>query len=166
MTNAQRLELRASEIRQRLNELSGIETGELTDEHRSEMETLSVEYADVERQKRAAILAGDTPTETPEPSGDAETREIDGLIERAEIRAYLTSAAQGNPVDGVERELRQAILGDDVDEHYMPIDILLPLETRADASTDVSSAIQHNQQNIIGRIFAETSGAYIGSTAP
>ena len=30
MTNLQRLELRASEIRSRLNELSGIETGELT----------------------------------------------------------------------------------------------------------------------------------------
>ena len=167
MTNAQRLELRASEIRQRLNELSGIETGELTDEHRSEMETLSVEYADVERQKRAAILAGDTPTETPEPeSGDAETREIDGLIQRAEIREYLTSAAQGNHVQGAERELRQAILGDAVDETYMPVDILLPLETRADASTDVSSAIQHSQQNIVGRIFAETSGAYMGVQRP
>ena len=168
MTRSQRLELRASEIRTRLNELSGIETGELTDEQRSEIDTLSVEYADVESQKRAAIIAGDTPEDTPEPTdgGDAETREIDGLIQRSEIRNYLTAAAQGNHVQGAERELRQAILGDDIDETYMPIDILLPLETRADASTDVASAIQHSQQNIIGRIFAETSGAYMGVQRP
>ena len=164
MTNLQRLELRASEIRQRLNELSGM--AELTDETRSEMDTLSIEYADVERQKRAAILAGDAPPETPEPSGDAETREIDGLIQRAEIRNYLVSAAQGSQVDGAERELRAAILGDGAPETDMPIDILMPLETRADASTDVASAIQHNQQNIVGRIFAETAGAYMGVQRP
>ncbi len=165
MTNLQRLELRASELRQKLNDLSGL--AELSDEQRSEIDTLSIEYADVERQKRAAILAGDTP-ETPEPNagGDAETREIAELIERAEIRNYLVSAAQGNPVDGVEKELRQAILGDDADETNMPIDILLPLETRADVSSDVAASIQHHQQNIIGRLFAETAGAYLGVQRP
>ena len=164
MTKTQRLELRASEIRQRLNELSGM--AELTDETRSEMDTLSAEYADVERQKRAAIIAGDTPSETPEPNDDAETREIDGLIQRAEIRNYLVSAAQGVGVDGAERELRQAILGEAAPETDMPIDILMPLEQRADASTDVANAIQHNQQNTVGRIFAETSGAYMGVQRP
>ena len=168
MTNLQRLELRASEIRSRLNELSGIETGELTTEHRSEMDTLSAEYADVERQKRAAILAGDVPeTPEPEPKG-GERREISSLIERAEIASYLRAAASGNPVSGVERELRQAVLGDDADEMLMPMDMLMPLEieTRADVSSDVASAIQHSQQNIIGRIFAETAGAYMGVQRP
>ena len=166
MTNAQRLELRASEIRQRLNELSGMD--ELTDETRSEMDNLSVEYADVERQRRAAILAGDAPElPEPEPQG-SEQREIDALIERAEIGAYLRGAASGVSVGGAERELRQAILGD-ADESYMPIDMLMPLgelETRADASTDVSASIQHTQRNIIGRIFAETAGAYLGVQRP
>ena len=171
MTNLQRLELRASEIRSRLNELSGIETGELTTENRSEMDNLSVEYADVERQKRAAILAGDVPeTPEPEPNAGGEKREISSLIERAEIAAYLRAAASGNPVSGVERELRQAILGDDADEMLMPMDMLMPLsgalETRADAVTNVADSIQHSQQNIIGRIFAETSGAYLGVQRP
>ena len=170
MTNLQRLELRASEIRSRLNELSGIETGELTTENRSEIDNLSVEYADVERQKRAAILAGDVPeTPEPEPKG-GEKREIADLLERAEIASYLRAAASGNPVSGAERELRQAVLGDDSDEMLMPVDMLLPLsgelETRADASSDVASAIQHSQQNIIGRIFAETAGAYMGVQRP
>ena len=170
MTNLQRLELRASEIRSRLNELSGIETGELTSEHRSEMDTLSVEYADVERQKRAAILAGDVAPETPEPNAGGERREISSLIERAEIAAYLRAAASGNPVSGAEKELRQAVLGDDADEMLMPMDMLMPLggeiETRADAVTNVADSIQSNQQNIIGRIFAETAGAYMGVQRP
>ena len=170
MTNLQRLELRASEIRSRLNELSGIETGELTSEHRSEIDTFSIEYADVERQKRAAILAGDVPeTPEPEPKG-GEKREISSLIERAEIASYLRAAASGNPVSGVERELRQAVLGDDADEMLMPMDMLMPLsgelETRADAVTNVADSIQHSQQNIIGRIFAETAGAYMGVQRP
>ena len=71
MTNLQRLELRASELRQKLNDLSGLET--LTDEQRGDIDTLSLEYADVERQKRAAILAGDVP-ETPEPNADGGER--------------------------------------------------------------------------------------------
>ena len=171
MTNLQRLELRASEIRSRLNELSGIETGELTSEHRSEIDTLSIEYADVERQKRAAILAGDVPeTPEPEPKG-GEKREISSLIERAEIASYLRAAASGNPVSGAEKELRQAVLGDDADEMLMPMDMLMPLsggalETRADAVTNVADSIQHSQQNIIGRIFAETAGAYMGVQRP
>ena len=167
MTNLQRLELRSSEIRTRLNDLSGIEHAELTDENRSEIDALANEYKDVERQKRAAILAGDTPVDTPEPeSRDAETREIEGLIQRSEIGAYLRAAASDTPVDGAERELRHAILGDDAPEMYMPVDMLLPLETRADASTDVADSIQHNQQSIVGRIFAQTAGAYLGVQRP
>ena len=169
MTNAQRLELRASELRQKLNDLSALDT--LTDEQRGQLDTLAIEYGDVERQKRAAILAGDTP-EIPEPEKQgSEQREIDALIERAEIAAYLRAAASGVSVAGAERELRQAVLGDDVDETYMPVDMLLPvsegeIETRADASTNVSASIQHNQQNIVGRIFAQTAGAYLGVQRP
>ena len=163
MTNAQRLELRASELRQKLNELSGLKT--LTDEQRGEIDTLSIEYADVERQKRAAIISGET-IETPEPKDGGEKREISDLIERAEIAAYLRAAASGSPVTGAERELRQATLGDDADESYMPLDILLPLETRADAVSDVADSIQSNQQSIVGRIFAETAGAYLGIQRP
>ena len=76
-------------------------------EHRSDIDTLSLEYADVERQKRAAILAGDVAPETPEPNADGgERREISSLIERAEIASYLQRGGKsGNPVSGVEREL-------------------------------------------------------------
>ena len=48
MTNAQKIRLRLSEVRQRLNEISGLEGDAFTDEIRAEAETLQNEYADLE----------------------------------------------------------------------------------------------------------------------
>ncbi|MDE0475335.1 MAG: phage major capsid protein, partial [Gammaproteobacteria bacterium] len=57
MLESQRLAIRSSEIREKLNELSGEET--LTEEQRSEVDTLTTEYRDVEAKRRAAIVAED-----------------------------------------------------------------------------------------------------------
>ena len=62
MLGSQKLELRASEIREKLNLLSGTET--LTDEQRTEIDTLSTEYRDVETKRRAAIVAEDREAES------------------------------------------------------------------------------------------------------
>ena len=48
MTNSQRLTVRASEIRQRLNEIAELENDALIDEVRAEETTLGTEYRDVE----------------------------------------------------------------------------------------------------------------------
>lgn len=166
MNNAQRLELRSSEIRTRLNELSGIDA--LTDEQRSEIDALANEYSDIERQKRAAIIAQDSdgsPENEPvEP--DSETRELDGLIQRAELRSYLIASAQDSHVTGAERELREAAFGISGYEDYIPLDILNPIEQRADAATNVADSIATSQQNITGRIFAQTAGNYLGVERP
>ena len=75
MTTSQRLELRGSEIRQRLNEIAGLD--DLTDDVRTESDRLTTEYADVETRRRAALIAEDAErvethaTETV----DSETRE-------------------------------------------------------------------------------------------
>ena len=55
MTNSQKLELRASEIRQRLNEIAGMD--DLSDDVRAESDRLTTEYAAVETRRRAAIIA-------------------------------------------------------------------------------------------------------------
>ena len=57
MTNAQKHAMRCSEIRQRLNEISGLEGDAFTDEVRSESDTLSTEYRDVETKYRAALVS-------------------------------------------------------------------------------------------------------------
>ena len=59
MTDLMRLNLRATEIRARLSELAGVT--DLTDEHRSELDTLRNEYRDNETKTGALMIAGDTP---------------------------------------------------------------------------------------------------------
>ena len=75
MTNSQRLTLRASEIRQRLNEIAGLDGDALTDEIRAESARLGTEYADVETRRRAAIIAEDVETRKTATEPDAEHRE-------------------------------------------------------------------------------------------
>ena len=55
MTSAQKLAIRLSEIRSKLNELSGLD--EVSDEQRAEIDSLSTEYQAKEAQHRAAMVA-------------------------------------------------------------------------------------------------------------
>ena len=104
MTNAQRLVLRASEIRQRLNEISGLEGDDFTDEVRAESDTLQNEYRDAETRRRAAIVAeGESATEPDKEPGkevDAEARERAKLEDKAEVRRYVQNAIDGGRIDG------------------------------------------------------------------
>ena len=109
MTNTQRLTIRASEIRQRLNEISGLEGDELTDEVRAESDTLTVEYRDTETRLRAAVAAEGAPIVTGGAEGlDAETREKLELRGRASLGAYVVAALAGRMVVGAEAEYREA----------------------------------------------------------
>ena len=163
MTTAQKIALRLSAVRQRLNEISGLEGDSFTDEIRSEAEALTNEYGDLETRSRAATIA-DGATET-RKAGDGEGREIRQLTRRASLGSYLTSAARQVNVDGAEAELRQAL---DLDADQIPLDVLLPadVETRADAATNVTASIAENQSSIAGRIFAESTGDYLGIERP
>ena len=111
MTNAQKIELRLSQVKQRLNAISGLEGEAFTDEVRSESDALGKEYADLETRHRAAIIADGTTTTTTETRtvehGDAEQRERVELRSRASIGRYLMGHARGK-VDGAERELCEA----------------------------------------------------------
>ena len=106
MTNAQKIELRLSQVKQRLNEISGIEGEAFTDEVRSESEALGREYGDLETRHRAAIIADGTP-ETRVETGGSEQRERVELRSRASLGRYLMGAARGK-IDGAERELAEA----------------------------------------------------------
>lgn len=114
MTNSQKLALRRSEIRQRLNEISGLEGEALTDEIRAEAGTLTTEYRDVETRWRAAVV-GET-TEADEhraefeagSAGDGEMVEHRALLQKSSLGGYLVHAASGTPLDGPESELNAA----------------------------------------------------------
>ena len=110
MTNRQTLEIRASEIRQRLNEIAGLEGDALTDEIRAESDALTVEYRDTETKLRAAIAADPGPAvETRDAHMDAEARARIELRGRATLGAFVLAALQGREVAGAELEYRQSL---------------------------------------------------------
>ncbi len=110
MTESQKFELRASEIREALNTLQ--EAEELTDDQRSEMDKLTREYRDVETRKRAALVIEADELEAAKAaataSPDRETRERIELRSKARIGGYLRAHLRGRIVDGAEHELLTA----------------------------------------------------------
>ena len=163
MTTAQKIALRLSEVRSRLNEIAGLEGQAFTPEIRAESEKLTTEYGDLESRQRAAIIAGGE-AET-RKANDGEGREIRSLLEKASLGVFLSGAANQRDVDGAERELRAAL---DLAADQIPLDVLLPadVETRADAATNVTASIAETQSSIAGRIFAESTGDYLGIERP
>ena len=84
MTNSQRLAVRLSEIRQRLNEIAGLKGDAFTDEIRQESDKLQADFRDKETQYRAAVIA----------EGETERRAAaDG--EGAELRAHAGGCEPG-----------------------------------------------------------------------
>ena len=70
MLKSQKLQLKISETRSRLNALAGLD--ELKDEERAETEKLVEGYADLEKQFQAALIAEDEAAENrSEQSGEA-----------------------------------------------------------------------------------------------
>ena len=83
MTNAQRLAVRLSEIRQRLNEIAGLEGDAMTDEVRAEADRLAGEYKTAETQHRSVLIAEGEEQRAAEGAfgaGDGEAAEVRALL--------------------------------------------------------------------------------------
>ena len=114
MTQSQKLAIRLSEIRQKLNELSALD--ELSDEQRTEMNRLTAEYPVLEERSRAALTAEAAEADARQAGGEnaagtetgegAELRRLQGT---ARLGNYLSAAAGGVPVTGAENELLDAL---------------------------------------------------------
>ena len=166
MTRSQELQLRASEIRQRLNELAGRET--LTAEERAEVDTLSGELATNETQYRAAVLSEETEAAGSRAATDGEGAERARLIREVRCGNYLQAAIETRALDGREAELNAAVglrAGNE-----MPWEALLPAgdparrspEHRADtAITAPATGLPSGQDTILARVFAQTASAFL-----
>ena len=158
MTEATRLALRLSEIRQRLNELGGAE--DLTDEQRAEIDALTVEYRDAETKRRALIVAGDAGGEGDAGNGDdldAETRELRRLEDRAQVANYVGAAMEMRAASGAELEYNQAL---GIGGERFPLRLLAPRETRATTDADAGAT----QRRWLDRLFADTAAMRLGVT--
>ena len=164
MTNSQRLTVRASEIRQRLNECAGLTGDALTTEIRSEVDSLTVEYADTEVKLRAAIVAEDG-TQHRGAADDAEARELRELTGRASIGRIVSGVVERrSQTDGAELELQQHF---GMPAHVIPLDLLrdpAPVEHRAVTPTPANAGAM--METPIQPVFATGSGAFLGIDRP
>ena len=170
MSNAQKLALRLSEIRQKLNELSGKD--ELTDTEQNDMRSLTAEFPAVEERWRAATVAeGDEEAAARGEDGDGEAVEVRRLRASVRLTDYLTPAAAGAGILGSAAEFNAALSLPAVGASggvAVPWDVLLTpelLEQRADPerrafTTTTNYAGGVGQRPILQRLFgADILGA-------
>ena len=124
MTAAQTIQVRLSFLRENLNRLLSIETRSA--EEQTEMETLTAEVSAKEPELRAALAAEDDKQEVL-VEGDAETRELALLTERASVGAIILAVTEKRHSLGAELELQQA---HGLTENQIPLD-MLRVEQRA-----------------------------------
>ena len=173
MTNSQKITLRMSEVRERLNTISGIEGDDFTAEIRSESEKLRQEYQDLEARHRAAIVA-ETREAAPVDREDSEGKEIRSLIRRSQLSNFVLEAWNQQPVDGnsPEAELRAAMFSDAPGSGQLPWAMLadpetLRAETRADTATELGSlSFPNRQARIIQRVFSQSAAQFLGIDMP
>ncbi len=166
MTNAQKIRLRLSQVRQRLNEIAGLEGDAFTDEIRAEAASLQNEFADLETRHQAAIVGeGEGETRANGEDTDTEARERLELRSRASLAAYLRAALSGRQVDGAEAELRDAAgVGDGIPVELW--DIPPEAEARADATTGAPGTVGVNLDRIRPQVFAASIAPRLGIEMP
>ena len=113
MTTRQKIEVRLSKVRQRLNTIAGLEGDDFTDEVREEADQLETEYGDLERRHRAAVIAeGEEEAAAVGlfPDGeDQDGAEVRQLLGRVTLADYLGPAAAGSGLRGAAAELADAL---------------------------------------------------------
>ena len=172
MTAQQKIELKRSEIRQRLGAIAELQGDDVTDDITTERDGLMGELRNSEGQLQAAIEAEATETRgasAVELLADSEGVEYRRLVERSRLSAYVLEAHRQGGLDGAESELRAAVFGDKARPGLVPWEALLPrgkggrrLEARVDANTDVTVNAGGSQEGILGRVFADTAASFLG----
>ena len=163
MTQTQTITVRLSEVRQKLNDLLGVE--ERSDEQNTELGTLTAEAQKLEPELRAAIAAEGDPNETrtaTEPE-DAETRERREIRSRSTLGGFISGAINGK-LDGAEAELSAAY---GCPPGQMPIAMLMrePDRTEVRAVTPGVTA-PGATDSITPVLFQRTAAAALGVTFP
>ena len=161
MTKSQKLTVRLSEIRQRLNELLEIE--ERAEEQNGELEQLTAEAGRLEPELRAAITAegGEEPLQT-RAAPDGESVELRGLIERANVGHIFAATVAHQSTEGETAELQQHYK---LQANQVPIALLRePPEERA--VTPAPANVQGNQQPIIAQVFPRSVAGFLGVDMP
>ena len=114
MTTKQKIELRLSKVRSRLNEIAGLEGEEFTPEIREEAASLESEYSALEVRHRAAIISEGEEEKAAEGlfsdgTEDGESAELRSMLSRVTLADYLSPAVAGVGITGLAAELADAL---------------------------------------------------------
>ena len=161
------VEIRMSEIRESLN---GDEAPDNADALKVEYRACETEYREVLKSEQEAETQRRAKTPDGEHTEDGEGAEFRALVERVEMRSYLSAASVGKALSGAEKELAEAAKLDPDNGTILPWEVLDPgtehrmVEDRA--VTDAPSTTGLRQQGIIARVFAATGAAHLGVQFP
>ena len=173
MNAAKKLQLRASEIRQRLNEINGLEGDAYSTEIRNESDTLTTEFTDVETRLRAALVVEGDERQVAEReaaslgalTGDSEVRERLELRAKTGIADFLKAAVGGSAVTGVAAEYATSLGVPTVG--HVPMALFAgstgTVETRA---ITPAPAVKGALQPIVPYLFERSAAASLGIEMP
>ena len=168
MTTAQRLALRLSEIRQKLNDLSGRD--DLSEDEAGELRTLSAEYPRLEERHRAALIAEATDEAEAEDEadpGDGEDRERAELRSRSRLSRYVGAALDGLPVTGAEAELSAAAgCPGAVPLELFEVERRTGTDPEKRAVTPAPATTDENLAGIVPAIFDRSAASWLGIEMP
>ena len=166
MTILQKITLRLSEVRSRLNEISGLEGEALTGEVTAESDTLQAEYKDLETRHRAAITAEPDPETTITKTGDPEQRERRELRSKTGLADFLRAAADGRSVVGAAAEYATSLGVPTVGHLPMALFWRTTTTTPETRAITPAPAVDGPLQPTIPFVFEKSAAASLGIMMP
>ena len=167
MKRTDKISLKLSETRTKLGELLDIE--KRSEDQQAEIERLTQECRNLDKDYQSALLAEPDPKPEITQQEDNQGREIRDLLGKAKLGNYAREAVDRGNLDGVEHELRQALIPG-TGYGYFPIDLLQyepRPETRADESTSpATSLFEESHADPLARIFARSVAGRLGVQMP
>ena len=159
MTILQKLQLRQSEIREKINELLGNDSR--TEEQDGELSTLTAEGMAIEPEIRAAIVASPDPAPThTEATEDTEARQRRELSDQSDMGRIVGSVFEHRAIDGREGEM-QTEFG--LASNQVPLSML---RTELRAVTPAPANVGQTQNEIIPYVFPQSVAAFLGVDMP
>ncbi len=162
MTRSQKIMLRQSEVREKINGL--LDNDDRTDEQNTELETLTGEIQKLEPELRAALAAEPDPKPEKGEPVDAETRERLELRSKVKVANWVGAALNDGEIAGAEKEYAAA----EGCPGYMPLSVFendRELETRAVTPAPTSDT-QATQHPIMPAIFQRSIASELGIDMP
>ena len=162
MTAKQKIELKMSESRSKLNALLDVEISERSDDQKSDIVSLSETLQNLEPELRSALLAEPEQLETldTEKPEDRERRELRG---RARLGGFISAVLEDRRIDGAELECSQAFGC----SGRVPLEMFERDDVEARAITpSPATADQVIARPVVPAIFERSAAAWLGVDIP